>query len=279
MKIKMKKAINAWSIPAEVSFEDMFCKISKAGYDGIELNIDSAEHSKHSLTIDTDKGRLDDIFGLSQKYALPVCSISSSLFTAETLGADDEKGREQGKMIIRRQLEFARALHADGVLTVPGGIGEGRSVERAYENCLISLSSLKKEIEDSKIFVGLENVWNNFFASPFDMRNFIDSLDCKNIGAYFDVGNVMIFSYPEHWIEILGSRIVKVHVKDFARSTWNAGSFVNLLLGDVNWKCVIKALRKAGYDGYLTAEVSALPNTPEYLYETTKLALDTICAY
>ena len=48
--------------------------------------------------------------------------------------------------------------------------------------------------------------------------------------------------------------------------------------GSVRWEKVIPALKKAGYDGYLTAELSAMPKTPEYLYESTVKALDTILA-
>lgn len=53
--------------------------------------------------------------------------------------------------------------------------------------------------------------------SPFDMKAFIDGLGSPYIGAYFDVGNVVVTSAPEHWIEILGSRIFKIHVKDYKR--------------------------------------------------------------
>ena len=140
------------------------------------------------------------------------------------------------------------------------------------------LESCRELIENGGVKVGLENVWNNFFLSPMEMAGLIDEMHMKNLGAYFDVGNVVLLSYPEYWIDVLGSRIVKIHVKDFARAGWNAGHFVNLLEGSVRWEKVIPALRKAGYDGYLTAELSAMPKTPEYLYESTVKALDTILA-
>ena len=102
---------------------------------------------------------------------------------------------------------------------------------QSYENSLTALEELKPEIEAAKIHVGVENVWNGFFTSPFDMKNFIDSLNCPYIGAYFDVGNVIAFSNAEYWIEILGTRICKIHVKDFKRngSINRGGCFVNLL--------------------------------------------------
>ena len=272
----MKKAINAWTIPGNVSFEEMFAQISAAGYDGIELNLDAPNSSAHSLSMNTSPDELAAIRALSQQYRLPVHSISSSLYGPDTLGADEGPDREKARSLLRRHLELAQALGAEAILVVPGGIGPDRSIRRAWDNCFETLSSLRGDIAGSGIRVGLENVWNNFFASPRDMVNFIDGLNCPEIGAYFDVGNVVIFSYPEYWIDLLGERIVKIHVKDFERSGWNAGHFTNLLEGSVDWPKVVAALRKAGYDGYLTAEVSALPASPEYQYQVTAMALDHI---
>lgn len=271
----MKKALNAWTVPAQVSFEELFQKLSAAGYDGVELNLDR-EAGGHGLTMETTQLQTAEIKKLSQTYNLPVHSISSSLYTAETLGSDDPACRKQAQDILRKQLELASALGADGILVVPGGVSDQRSLTQAWDNCLESLSALKGEILQSGIKVGVENVWNGFFLSPRDMADFIDTLDCPSIGAYFDVGNVEIFSNPQDWIEILGSRIVKVHVKDFARTTTNAGHFVNLLEGSIDWAKVKAALEAAEYQGYLTAEVDTFHRTPEYQYEITGMALDHI---
>jgi len=45
-----------------------------------------------------------------------------------------------------------------------------------------------------------------------------------------------------------------VHVKDFKREGFK---WVNLMEGDVNWPQVRKALDEVGYNGPLTAELSA----------------------
>ncbi len=271
----MKKALNAWTVPAQVPFEELFQKLSAAGYDGVELNLDR-EATGHALTMDTTSVQTAEIKKLSQAYNLPVHSISSSLYVAETLGSGDPACRRRGQDILRKQLELASALGADGILVVPGGVSDERSLTRAWDNSLESLSALKDEIVQSGVKVGVENVWNGFFLSPRDMATFIDTLDCPGIGAYFDVGNVEIFSNPQDWIEVLGSRIVKVHVKDFARTSSNAGHFVNLLEGSIDWCKVKAALDAAGYRGYLTAEVDTFHRTPEYQYEITKMALDHI---
>ena len=270
----MKKALNAWSVPADVSFEAMFPALKKAGFDGVELNLDAAGSGAHSLSPETTKAQLHEIRALSEKHNLPVHSISSSLWGQAALGAKSAK--YTARELLSIQLDLANALGADGILIVPGGIGDNCSIAAAWDNAQEALEKCRDLIEGGTVRVGVENVWNNFFLSPFEMARFIDTLNIKNLGAYFDVGNTLIFSQPEYWIEVLKTRIVKIHIKDFKKSGWNAGYFVNLLEGDIRWARVIEALKTAGYDGYLTAELSAMPNTPEYLYRITSDAMDII---
>ena len=276
----MKKAINAWSVPHGVTFEEMFSAISEAGFHGIELNLDEDNTSKHSLTMGSSKEAYAEINRLAEKHHLQIPSISTSL-TGGKLGADTKAERESGKNVIRKQIECALALGADTILTVPGGMTKEISLLQAYENSFRTLEELKPEIESAKVHVGVENVWNGFFISPFDMKKFIDKLDSPYIGAYFDVGNVIAFSEAEYWIEILGDRIRKIHVKDFSRNGGinRGGTFVNLLEGSVNWSKVIPALENAGYDDYLTAELDNMPDCPQYLYQITSKALDIILQY
>lgn len=273
----MKKSINAWSIPEAVSFEDLFQQVSAAGFEAIELNIDRPDASAHSLSMNSDQQLFDRINALVVQYRLPVCSISTSLYGTNCIGSNLPAEREQGKSLLRKQLDCAKALGADAILVVPGGNSADVSLSQAYLNCALSLTEMKPEIEQSGIQAGLENVWNGFFLSPLDMCTFIDRLECPAICAYFDVGNVAVHSHPEHWIEILGRRICKIHVKDFKRSpSWFSGHFVNLMEGDINWPKVIRALKAVGYEGYLTAEVEPIRQKPELLYHMTAEALTYI---
>lgn len=260
----MKKSINAWAVDDNTGFEDMFRQLHEAGFDGIELNVDCAGH--HSLTLDFTAEQLREIQALSERYCLPVVSISSSLYGGK-MGSPDPCDREFTRALLKKQLECAKALGSTGILVVPGGGSPGISIAEDYRVSAETLSSLRDVITEYGIYVGVENVWNGFFMSPVQMAGFIDSLGCPFIGAYYDVGNVIAFSWPEFWIEILGTRIHNVHIKDFKRSAGlnQGGEFVDLLQGDVNWKGVIPALRKAGFDGYLTAEV--FKNDPDMAYE------------
>ena len=108
--------------------------------------------------------------------------------------------------------------------------------------------------------IAVENVWNKFLLSPLEMREFIDNFNTSQVGVYFDVGNVLLTGYPDQWIRILGSRIKRVHIKDFKLSVGNPDGFVDLLDGDVDFEAVKQALSEINYDGYVTAEM--IPFTP-----------------
>jgi hexulose-6-phosphate isomerase len=77
------------------------------------------------------------------------------------------------------------------------------------------------------------------------------------VKAYFDVGNVVFYGYPQDWIRTLGRRIAKVHLKDFQLDR-PAGRFnwKNLGEGDIDWVEVRRAFDEVGYDGYVTTEIA-----------------------
>ena len=85
----------------------------------------------------------------------------------------------------------------------------------------------------------------------------MDELDSPWVRAYFDVGNVVFYGYPQDWIRALGKRIVRLHLKDF-RVDRGKGVFEwkNLGEGEIDWIAVRKALSDIGYDGYMTTEIA-----------------------
>ena len=101
----------------------------------------------------------------------------------------------------------------------------------------------------------MENVWNEALLPPLEMRAFIDAVGSENVGVYFNVGNVLKFSYPEQWIHMLGKRIKVIHFKDFRRKVNIMEGFVNLLKGDMNFAAILQDLSTIEYDGWIFAEI------------------------
>jgi len=129
--------------------------------------------------------------------------------------------------------------------------------DHAYDTCRAAISKLIPTAEKTGVVIAVENVWNNLFVDPRLMAHFIDSFNSPWVRAYFDIANHVKYSPPQEWIRILGSRIVKCHVKDFKLNPdGHGGKFVNIRDGSVNWPVVRKALDDVGYGGWMTIEGS-----------------------
>ena len=104
--------------------------------------------------------------------------------------------------------------------------------------------------------IAVEEVWNKFLLSPLEFARYVDEFDSPWVRAYFDVGNVVIHAFPQDWIRTLGSRIVKVHIKDFNFDRKNRRfAFTNIGEGDIDWPEVRKALAEIKYTGFITTEI------------------------
>lgn len=262
----MKKGMNEFGIEKGISREEEFRRLSSAGFDGVELNLDAP----------LECSEIAEIKALEKKYGLNVLSVVSNQLWQYHLTSNDPENRAAAKDIVKMLVTTGAELGADSILVVPGQVNENVSYRDAYENALTSLTELKPFIAEHKINVCVENVWNRIFLSPLEMRDFIDKVDCPYVRSYFDAGNVLINSYPEYWIEILGDRIKKVHIKDFKREIGNITGFVDLMEGDMDWGRLMGALRKIGYDDYITVEVPYFAADPELFAKKTSMILDSI---
>ena len=92
--------------------------------------------------------------------------------------------------------------------------------------------------------------------SPIEFARYVDEFESPWVKAYFDVGNVVFYGFPQDWIRTLGARIVKLHLKDFKLDRPNSRfNFVNLGEGDIDWPEVRRALEEIKYAGYATTEL------------------------
>ena len=58
-----------------------------------------------------------------------------------------------------------------------------------------------------KVVIAIEEVWNKFLLSPLEMAKYIAEFQSPWIKAWFDVGNVVLYGYPQDWIRTLGKSI------------------------------------------------------------------------
>jgi L-ribulose-5-phosphate 3-epimerase len=128
---------------------------------------------------------------------------------------------------------------------------------QATETSRKAVEALLPEAEKCGVAIALENVWNNLWVSPDFFAAFVKSFNSPWVKAYLDLGNHIKYAPTPRWIDALGDRIAKCHVKDFRLNPdGKGGSFVDIGDGSNDWGAVRAALERVGYNGWLTIEGS-----------------------
>jgi len=208
---------------------------------------------------------------------------------SKPLSHPDPEVRALGLRGLERAILDCNSYGGSTVLLVPGVVNAGTSYKDAYERSQAEIEQVLSLAEDLKVTIAFENVWNNFLLSPLEAARYVDELgggpltgtgvrgygvaheirpgprqrlasSRRLVGWYFDVGNIVNYGWPEHWIEALGDRIVKIDVKDFSRAKRNEeglwkGFNVGIGEGDVDWAAVREKLAGVNHLGWASAEV------------------------
>lgn len=245
--LKIKKSLKYGMIKTDGSVLEKFQLIKDLGYDGVEMP------SPNELDN-------DEIIEARDKTGLEIPGVVNSMHWKFPLSHPDPEIRKTCVDSMTTALQDCKAYGGTTVLLVPGVVNEDISYGNAWERSRIEIKKMIPEAEKTGIKIAFENVWSNFILSPIEAANYVDYFDHELIGWYFDIGNIVRYGWPEHWIEVLDQRIMKLDVKEYSRTLqeeeglWK-GFNVELMEGDCNWPVVINALDKIGYEGWASAEV------------------------
>jgi hexulose-6-phosphate isomerase len=217
-----------------------FEMLKAAGFQGVEL-------------ISPNRLDRDEVLRARDKTGLVIHGVSGSRHWQDTLSDPDPAVVARGLAAIRQEFEECKAYGGTTVLVVPAVVKPDVSYRDAYKRSQENIRKLLPDAERFGIKIAIEEVWNKFLLSPVEFARYVDEFQSPWVGAYFDVGNVVEFGYPQEWIRELGKRIVKIHIKEYAKP-----KRFDYLLGEgkeIDWADVRQALIDVGYDGWITAEV------------------------
>ncbi len=252
----MIKGINGWTFPG-ISIAQAAAQARAAGFEAFEPTL-NAEGELTPTTSEADCRRIGDEI---RAAGLQVSSLATGLWFQAHYTAEDPAIREAAAELTLACLDRARWLGADALLVIPGLVrheARPRELLCGYEHALTrtcrALQKLAPEAERRGVILALENMWNSFLVSPAELRDLIDRVNSAWVGAYLDVGNVLRYGMPEDWIDVLGQRVIRVHLKDYRVAVGTKEGFVPLGDGDANWPAIISALGEAGYAGPLICE-------------------------
>ena len=239
-----KRAVLISMLPAGPA-ADRFATAKAAGFEAVEMQTlaDAAEVEAARAASATTGVAIHSVMNM-EHWRSPLSSADPAVVAKSVAGMETS-------------LRNAKAWGAGVVLLVPAVVNPQTSYQEAWTR---SQRVIKERLlplaAELKVVIAVEEVWNRFLLSPLEMARYVDELDSPWAKAYFDVGNVVLYGYPQDWVRTLGPRIVRVHLKDFSMDR-GKGTFAwkNIGEGDIDWPAVRQAFADIGYAGYVTTEL------------------------
>ena len=232
-------------LPRTMSYAERFALAREVGFEAVEMQ-----------TIAKDE-EAAEIKEASTKTGLRIHSVMNSDHWRFPLSSSDPQVVSDSVKGMETSLRNAALWGADTVLLVPAVVDAKTSYQDAWTRSQrVIRERLLPMASDKKVVIAVEEVWNKFLLSPIEFVKYVDDIQSPRVKAYIDVGNVVLYAFPQDWIRTLGSRIVKIHLKDFnfdrrnGRFTWK-----NIGEGDIDWQEVRRALADIKYTGYVTTEL------------------------
>jgi hexulose-6-phosphate isomerase len=238
----IKKALQIEMLPKQLSYAERFKLVRAVGFDAIEGQTVSDEHEAEEIKKAADDAKVK------------IHSVMNMAHWDNPLSSSDPAVVEKSLEGMRTSLHNAKLWGAEAVLLVPAVVNSQTTYREAWTRSQKQIRKLIPLAEELKVIIAIEEVWNKFLLSPLEMPKYVDEFQSPWVKAYFDVGNVVLYGYPQDWIRNLGKRIAKVHLKDFKRLE-DGYRWVNLGEGDIDWPAVRKAFADVGYTGYATTEL------------------------
>jgi hexulose-6-phosphate isomerase len=235
-KRNIKKAVMYATIGFRGSVLEKLKALKEAGFEGVE----PMSHMKR-----------DEVLNALKETGLKAASVCCDTHWAKPLSHPDEKVRRVGREGLQRALQDAKHYGASSVLLVPGIVNKDASYDECFNRSVAEIKQVVPVARDLGVKIAIENVWNNFITKPEQAIAFLDAINSPEVGWHFDIGNVIKYGEPQDWIPVLGKRILKLHIKEYSRST---GFGVQFFEGDNKWPAIMKALDAVGYEGWGISE-------------------------
>jgi len=205
-KRDLRKGIMYSTIGVKGSVLDKFKVMKAAGFEGVEP---------------LGAMNRDEVIAALKETGLEAASVCDHIHWVKPLSAPDEATRQQGYDGLIQSLQDAHAYGATSVLLVPGIVDangrEGSTYEECWDRSIVEINKAIPVARDLGVKIAIENVGNNFIKTPEEAVKYLDAINSEQVGWHFDIGNVgRRGPVAEKWIEVLGKRIARLHIKDFS---------------------------------------------------------------
>ena len=262
--MKLAFSTNAFK---KYSLEDSIRRISKIGYEGVEILADIP----HAYPPVFGKEQIGSAIG-----TLSECKIQVSNLNAFTLYAitdvyhpswieNDNSLRELRIQHTINCIELAQRIGSRNISTEPGGPIEPRVTDIVGLRKLFinGLNKAAPIAEKDKIKILIEPEQNLLLENSTEFLDFIENVDSDYVRLNFDIGHFYcVKEDPAKLVYRLVDYIEHFHLADIAANRVHHHLIPGQ--GSIDFRSVFKAIIEIGYKGFVTVELYPYQDDPMY---------------
>src|SRR6476660_7268715 len=176
-------------LPGKMSYAERFALARDVGFEAIEMQTINKEEEAAEIRDGSKKAglRIHSVMN-SDHWRFPLSSSDPEVVTSSVKGMETS-------------FRNAALWGADTVLLVPAVVDASTSYRDAWTRSQrVIRERLLPMARDLKVTIAVEEVWNKFLLSPIEFAKYVDEFESPTIRAYFDVGNIVFYGFPQDWI-------------------------------------------------------------------------------
>jgi fructoselysine 3-epimerase len=256
--------------------------LAAVGYEGVEILADKP----HWYPEHFDQGEAESIRQELARLKLAVSNVNANCtfgywkdappepFFEPSLISPAGVHRADRIRMIQNTLRFAKVIGAENISITSGRALPTMPPEAAMRQLRESLMPVLELAEKLKIRVGIETEPGLLIEWSTELRELIDRLGSKMLGANLDFGHAVVQGEDlPTIIKLLDGRIWNCHIEDLP-----GRKHYHLIpgTGTIDWQDLRAALAAIGYDRFLTVELYTYPDRPVEAAEQSLAYLSTI---
>lgn len=235
--------------------------MSEIGMAGAELRMISGRN-----IVDLSDEEIDRVIGAVHAGGLRIVSIASPLLKCVLPGAGEVDSRFQQDMFASRLTfddqprlagrTFAIARRTGAKIVRVFSYWRAVRPEACFDRIVEALHSLAEQAAREDLTVGLENEHACNIATGEETARVLAAVQHPNLKVVWDPANALVSgeeAFPVGYGRIPPARIVHVHAKD-CRVRDHKPEWGPLGEGSIDWRGQIAALRRDGYQGWISLE-------------------------
>jgi sugar phosphate isomerase/epimerase len=250
-------------------------EIRKAGFGGVEILADKP----HWYPARYDEAEAYGVREELERLGLAVSNVNANCtfgywsdappepFFEPSLISPEAKLRADRVAMILNTLWFAKAVGAENISITSGKALPGMPPDMAMKQLRESLKPVLETAEKLKVRVGIESEPGLFIEWATELKELIDRMGSKMLGANLDIGHsVVIGEEVGATVKLLEGRIWNCHVEDLI-----GRKHYHLIPGQgtMDWRGIKAALEGVGYGRWVTVELYTYPDRAQEAAEAS----------